>query len=107
MRAIIIGMILFLAAACAYPQALSTEVDQESPEENPVPKTVPKIFNTPPDVEVNFQPSLESIRPAENQEPQKEYLATAESVAYYFYYPGAYYYPLRYRWNPYHYYWWL
>ncbi|XP_058828931.1 uncharacterized protein LOC131688592 [Topomyia yanbarensis] len=106
----LILLILCLVAACAYPQELSAEQEEKPLVEESAPKPVPKIFNIPPDVEVNFQPGQGPIRPEESQQPQKGDLATAESVVHYYYYPGAYYYPLRYRWNPYYYssyYWWL
>ncbi|XP_039431601.1 uncharacterized protein LOC120414474 [Culex pipiens pallens] len=131
-------LLLFLAAVLGYPQALPGEDDQpQHPHHHPSEKKdreeldstdntppevelvdtsqqpgkepiVPRIFNTPPELEANLQPKFGPILPEDVKLPPREELVRSQRQIYSYYYPYYYYYP-RYRWNPYYsyYYWWL
>ncbi|KXJ77909.1 hypothetical protein RP20_CCG006126 [Aedes albopictus] len=104
-------VIVSISLVLGYPQELPLEEQQPDKEEAEV-EEIPKIFNTPAEIEV--QPNSVPILGEDAKFAKKDVLTRNDrSAAYsYYYYPGVYYYPPKFRWNPYYYYnyynyWWL
>lgn len=101
-------VIVSLTIVLGYPQPIPVEEEQLEKE---VVQEIPKIYNTPGEIEV--QPNGEPILPEDAKQLFKKdvFIRPDRSAAYTYYHPGVYYYPPKFRWNPYYYYnyyyWWL
>ncbi|XP_021698581.1 uncharacterized protein LOC110676147 [Aedes aegypti] len=100
-------VIVSISLVWGYPQQLPQEEKQPEREEL---EEIPKIFNTPAEIEV--QPNSAPVLGEDAKFVNKDGLIRNDrSAAYTYYYPGVYYYPPKFRWNPYYYYnyyyWWL